>query len=630
MQCSATERCLGLLTTLRPGEGRSVILFFGYAFLLLTCYYVLKLLREPLLLVTGSAELKSYAYAAIALVLMLLVPVYGAVFRRTAKGQLVRWVTGFFLTSLMLFYVLGRAGLDIGFAYYVWVGVFGVTMLAQFWAHAAHSFDVQSGQRLFPVVMAGATLGALAGPPLVGALFPLLGPWNLMLVAMALLAATLPLVASTGNSVPAASRNPQHDVCAGSGHVLSGFALVMRDRYLLLLALLMVLLNCVNTTGEYILTELVIRHADYELVTQPGLDKGSLIAAFYGDFYFAVNALTVVLQVLLVARVFRWIGVHGAILVLPIVAIIGYGLIVFLPIFSIIRAVKIIENGVDYSMMNTARHALYLPLPAAHQYEGKTAIDTFFWRLGDVLQAGVIYVGLNWFGFEFQQFAVLNMVLASVWIVVAMQIARRYAQRIPSDTRRARRGLVVRFSAAALGLAAFAVSADAAADRTLFAEHEVLQIELVMDTAAFCRDPQRKGCGDAPASLVYKAADGREQHIDVSVRARGRWRQDTAACRLPALFVFFSESAASGTPFAGEKMLPLTTHCRETPSAYEQYVLKEYLAYRIYNLLTDKSLRVRLARITYRDTGSSESTQRYGFFTEHFDSLAARHDAQVW
>ena len=78
------------------------------------------------------------------------------------------------------------------------------------------------------------------------------------------------------------------------------------------------------------------------------------------------------------------------------------------------------------------------------------------------------------------------------------------------------------------------------------------------------------------------------------MRTRGRWRRETGNCQLPALFVFFDAQTTAGTPFAGQPMLPLTTHCHEG-AKYEQYVLKEYLAYRIYNLLDAKSLRVRLA-----------------------------------
>ena len=80
-------------------------------------------------------------------------------------------------------------------------------------------------------------------------------------------------------------------------------------------------------------------------------------------------------------RIIRWIGIKGSVLVLPVIVLIGYGLVVFIPIFSIIRLVKIMENSTDYSLMNTTRHALYLPLSAAKTYEGKTTIETFFWRL---------------------------------------------------------------------------------------------------------------------------------------------------------------------------------------------------------------------------------------------------------
>ena len=109
------ERFLGLFTQLRPGEGRSVALFFLYAFLLLVAYYILKTLREPLLLVAGSAELKSYAYAVIAALLLVLIPIYGFVFRRTEKTQLTRGLTWFFVFNLVVFYGLGKAGINIGF-----------------------------------------------------------------------------------------------------------------------------------------------------------------------------------------------------------------------------------------------------------------------------------------------------------------------------------------------------------------------------------------------------------------------------------------------------------------------------------------------------------------------------------
>jgi hypothetical protein len=156
-------------------------------------------------------------------------------------------------------------------------------------------------------------------------------------------------------------------------------------------------------------------------------------------------------------------------------------------------------------------------------------------------------------------------------------------------------------------------------------------MDFVMDMRALCRNPERKQCEDVPATLVYWTDTGEERRVEARVRVRGRWRRANGKCSLPALFVYFSAPSTAGTVFEGQEMLPLTTHCQNAKRRYDQYVLKEYLAYRLYNLFTDKSLRVRLAQITYRDaSGRKKPMERYGFFTEHFDSLAQRQAAEVW
>ena len=126
------------------------------------------------------------------------------------------------------------------------------------------------------------------------------------------------------------------------------------------------------------------------------------------------------------ARVYRWVGIRGALIVLPVIAALGYGLMAFVPIFSIIRLVKIGENSVNYSLMNTTRQALFLPVDRDAKYEGKTAIDTFFWRIGDLIQAGVVFAGLHWLDWTTAQFALLNLALALVWIGLAFAIGREF------------------------------------------------------------------------------------------------------------------------------------------------------------------------------------------------------------
>lgn len=371
--------------------------------------------------------MKSYAAAVIAVILLFLVPAYGVLFRRIGKERLTALITCLFIIVTLVFYLLGQSGLDIGFAYYVWVGLFSVLITAQFWAFAADNFNVKSGQRLFPLIMIGATVGSMLAPALSGWLYTHVGPWWLMLLSMGLLGLTLFLIKPARRAIPPGSGPVEHHHAepARSGF-WGGIGLVMGDRYLLLLATLMVLLNWVNTTGEYILADLVVTHAEQLVAAGKAASKAEVIAAFYGSFFSIVNTLTVLLQVFVVARVIKWFGVRYAVMILPVIAVIGYGLIVFIPVFSIIRLVKMAENATDYSIMNTTRHALYLPLGPAGKYEGKTAIDAFFWRCGDLAQAGAIFVGLHWFGFELVHFALFNMLLALLWLFVAWRVGQRY------------------------------------------------------------------------------------------------------------------------------------------------------------------------------------------------------------
>ena len=433
------ERLITLFTRVRPGEGRSVQLFFLHGFLLLFSYQVVKALREAFMLTKFSAEVRAYAVAVIALVLMVLVPTYAAIRRRLDGARLLRAVTVFFAVNMAVFALLAASGIYMAFTFFVWVSIFGVMMIAQFWAFAADSYNLKSGQRLFPVIMVGANLGALAGAKSAQLAVATLTPVGLMLVATVVLAFTLMLAGPERSAVPAGSRAVTAEHGKTKPRLLGGIELVLRDRYLLLIAILVVLLNWINTTGEFILADFVQRDAEAQVAASGGaLDPKELIAAFYGDFQFWVTLVGLGIQLFVVSRLYRHpaVGVRGALLIHPVIVAVGYGLIAispliagFVPIFSLIRLVKITENSIDYSLMNTTRHALFLPVDRDSKYDGKTAIDTFFWRFGDLIQAGIVFVGLNVFGWKAPQFALLSLLLALVWIGLAVAIGREFGRK---------------------------------------------------------------------------------------------------------------------------------------------------------------------------------------------------------
>jgi ATP:ADP antiporter, AAA family len=434
---SPFERLLSLVTRVRPGEGRTAFLFFMHGFLLLSSYQVVKALREAFMLTKFSAETRSYAVALMALVLMLVVPLYGRIRRHLDGERLLRAVTLFFVVTMPMFALLANAGVSIAFAFFIWVGIYGVMVVSQMWAFAADSFNVKSGQRLFVVIMLGANLGALAGSKIAQLAAAALSPIGLMILAAGLLAATLFLVRPERAAVPDGSRAISVEHSRPVPRLLGGIGLVLRDRYLLLIALLVVLLNWINSTGEFILADFIKADAESRVAASGGtLDLGTLITAFYGQFHFWVTLVSLCIQLFLVSRIFRVVGVRGALLIHPIIVAIGYGVLAlgpllggFVPIFTLVRWIKIAENSVDYSLMNTTRQALFLPVDRDSKYDGKTAIDTFFFRFGDLIQALALYVGLNHLHWDASQFALLNLLLAFAWIALAVAIGRGFSQK---------------------------------------------------------------------------------------------------------------------------------------------------------------------------------------------------------
>jgi AAA family ATP:ADP antiporter len=431
------ERLLSLTTRVRSGEGRAAFLFFLHGFLLLSSYQVVKALREAFMLARFSAETRSYAVAVMALVLMLVVPLYGWVRRHLDGARLLRAVTIFFVATLPLFAALAHFHVPIAFVFYIWVGIYGVMVVSQMWAFAADSFNVKTGQRLFVVIMLGANLGALAGAKLTQLAVTALSPMGLMLLAACTLGATLLLATPERDAVPEGSRASSVEHDRPVPKLFGGIGLVLRDRYLLLIAVFVVLLNWINSTGEFILADFVKADAVARIAASNGNgDMSSHIAAFYGNFQFWVTLISLAIQLLLVSRIYRAVGVRGALLVQPVIVALGYGLLTFgpllggfIPIFSLVRRIKFAENGVDYSLMNTTRQALFLPVDRDSKYDGKMAIDTFFWRFGDLIQAVGVYVGLHMLGWKAQHFAGLNLVLALAWIALAVLMGRGYSRK---------------------------------------------------------------------------------------------------------------------------------------------------------------------------------------------------------
>jgi len=406
----------------RPGEAGAALLQLVNLFLLLVGYYILKTVREPLILATGGAEMKSYAAAVQALVLMGFIPLYGWLASRVGRLDLISWVLLFLIANVELFNLGLRMGVpNLGIVFFVWVGIFSLVTIAQFWSFANDVYRREEGERLFPLIGIGATAGRPGGSKIAGMLFAAgVAPADMLHITTGLLIVHLLLYRKISRGIGRAGVPAPERRLAGPG----GFTLVFRSPYLRLIAVLLILLNVVNTTGEYVVGKSVLAEAAAAKAANPGLDTEAFIGSFYGDYFFWVNVAAVVLQAFFVARLVQLSGLAGVLLMLPLVSLSAYTLIGAGVAFGVVRWAKTAENATDYSVMNTGRQMIWLPTSREEKYKAKQALDSFFVRSGDMLSAGLVFAGTSWLGLGIRGFAWANVALVGAWLLVALLVLR--------------------------------------------------------------------------------------------------------------------------------------------------------------------------------------------------------------
>jgi len=418
---------LRLFSDVRPGEAGTAILLLVNLFLLLVGYYILKTVREPLILATGGAEMKAYASAGQALTLMGFVPIYSWLASRVDRLKLIVCLLAFFIVVIELFYLGARGAVPyVGFAFFIFVGIFSLASIAQFWAYANDLYTKQAGDRLFPIIAIGATGGSWLGSWIAEELFKAdVHLYNMLHLTVALLVVHLLIYWVVNRREGGRAGQPRaaaQTTLGGPG----GFSLVFNSPYLRLIALLLVLLNIVNTTGEYILGRLVVGAASAAAAANPALSRESFIGSFYGSYFFWVNVAALVIQAFLVSRIVKYLGIAGVILALPLVALGAYSTIALGASLAVVLWAKTAENATDYSAMNTGKQMLWLPTSREAKYKAKQAVDTFFVRIGDLLSAGLVFVGTTWLALGVSGFALANVVLTVAWLAVAVLLLREH------------------------------------------------------------------------------------------------------------------------------------------------------------------------------------------------------------
>ncbi len=414
----------------RAGEGLPVLLSFLYVACVVAAFLLAKPIRNSLYLIEYGPYALVYAFAAVPLALSVFVPIYVAVAARIGtRLATIGTLTFFSLNVLGFWWAFSFASFELLPAiFFVWVNCFGVVAPVQAWSFANSLFDARQAKRLFGVIGAGASVGAIAGGVMARYLVaPVGGTVNMLLVLAALIFSAAIIVAI------ASRRLRRQTVSSSGGRRRAPMAFkevvdaITGSRYLRLLAMLVLLVSVATqwTTFQLSLVAKKQFGADADAMTQ-----------FFGTFNFVVGAIGLLLQLLLTSTMLRRFGVGSIILLLPVVLSFGSALTIIVPGFLAVLLTNAGDQALRFSMDKAAYELLYLPIPPRQRQAIKNALDIVANRFADA--AGGVLLGLATggflmlpgAGFDIRGTAAITLVLTLGWIVVAWRLRLAYVAAI--------------------------------------------------------------------------------------------------------------------------------------------------------------------------------------------------------
>jgi len=413
---------------IEPGEGRAVFWSFSYFFSILCSYYIVRPMRDEMGILGGVENLQ-WLFTGTLLAMTAAIPFYGWVSSRFPRQQFLPYIYLFFILVLILFYSLmsdKTTPIYVARAFFIWASVFNLFVVSVFWSFMTDLYSNEQARRLFGFIAAGGTIGALSGPAITALLVQSLGAENLLLISALFLSWAIICIykLSSWSCTKAHSNNSDKKIEAKDstqeiigGSIWAGILIVFRSPYLLGICLLMLLFTTL-ATFLYFMQAQIIRDAF--------IDSDQRTAVF-ATIDFAVNALTLLLQVFLTARLIKWLGLATVLSIVPVLLAIGFALLSVSPVLIVLLAVQVIRRAGNYAVMRPVREMLYVVLTREEKYKAKNIIDTVVYRGGDAVSAW-IYTGMRSAGVSLSGIAFIAVPLALLWAWIAFRLGRKQTQ----------------------------------------------------------------------------------------------------------------------------------------------------------------------------------------------------------
>jgi len=426
---------LSRLAVVEPGEMQALFWSFTYFFALLCSYYIIRPMRDEMGIAGGVDKLQ-WMFTGTFLAMLASVPLFGWVAKRFPVRRFLPYVYYFFIADLILFFALFKSDVTDAYVargFFIWTSVFNLFIVSVFWSFMTDIFDNDQARRLFGIVAAGGTAGALTGPILTAVLVKPLGPSNMLLISVVFLAVAVGCIhriIAWKNSISTDSGETQRPPEAGrdqaiGGSILAGIRLVFSSSYLAGICMLILLYTTLSTFLYFQQAQIV----------RDSFDDPAIRTALFAAMDFSVNFLTIVAQLLLTSRIVRKWGLSWALALIPLLLGIGFLLLGMMPTLSILITVQVLRRAGNYAVMRPAREMLYVVLGKEEKYKAKNFIDTVVYRGGDAVSAWA-YAGLKAAGLNLAAIALIAVPLTGVWAWISFKLGKRQTALAQQTSRR--------------------------------------------------------------------------------------------------------------------------------------------------------------------------------------------------
>jgi len=411
------------LSAIESNEIKATFLSFAFVFILMAAYYLLRPVRDAMASDWTDAEV-SFLWTLNFFISTAIVAIWGFAISRISFNKLVPSIYTFFAASFVFFYfatqsVGDRVLVDKGF--YLWVSVFALFHISVFWSFMTEIFNKEQAKRLFAVIAAGASLGAIVGPLLSGVLANSVGVDAMMLISAVMLMIPIPIIVylarlkqtELGNATVAVDIEK---VKIG-GNPLGGFRDFFTNPYLLGIGIFIILYTGI---GSFVYFEQKNLLAEFTREERTSI---------YGYRDAVVNTLTYLLAFFLTGRLVTRLGMPVALAAVPVVLIFGMMVLSFSPVLMMAVAMHVTLRAGNYGLTRPAREMLFTLVSREDRFKAKPVIDIVAYRGGDVIMGWFFTLLSTGLGMGLAAIAAIGAGIAAIWAYVGYRLGKTFDQR---------------------------------------------------------------------------------------------------------------------------------------------------------------------------------------------------------